>query len=126
MCFPAASTSLTPIGTSSACPENGQYALDVYCERIAGQADPYVVFVDEKGNRFQEFDDFGHRMNAFDGHLRDPSGMVNLNAKQKYKLLVQDRYRRGGPRYQYVLTLVSRSLIFSWLPCIRKTPARQA
>jgi len=85
--------------------ENGQYALDVYCERIAGQADPYVVFVDEKGNRFQEFDDFGHRQNAFDGHLRDPSGMVNLNAKQKYRLLVQDRYRRGGPRYQYVLSL---------------------
>ncbi|MDX1948736.1 MAG: PPC domain-containing protein [Pirellulaceae bacterium] len=86
-------------------PENGQYALDVYCERIAGQADPYVVFVDEKGNRFQELDDFGHRMNAFDGHLRDPSGMINLNAKQKYHLLVQDRYRRGGPRYQYVLSL---------------------
>jgi hypothetical protein len=86
-------------------PENGSYALDVFCERIAGQADPYVVFVDEKGNRFQEFDDFGHRTNAFDGHLRDPSGMVNLNAKQKYKLLVQDRYQRGGPRYQYVLSL---------------------
>lgn len=86
-------------------PENGQYAVDVYCERIAGQADPYVVFLDEKGNRFQELDDFGHRLNAFDGHLRDPSGMVNLNAKQQYKLLVQDRYGRGGPRYQYVLSL---------------------
>lgn len=85
--------------------ENGQYAIDVYCERIAGQADPYVVFVDEKGNRFQEFDDFGHRQTAFDGHLRDPAGLVNLSAKQKYKLLVQDRYRRGGPRYQYVLSL---------------------
>lgn len=86
-------------------PENGAYALDIYCERIAGQADPYAVFVDDKGNRFQEFDDFGHRTNAFDGHLRDPSGMVNLNAKQKYQLLVQDRYQRGGPRYQYVLSL---------------------
>ncbi|WP_425618887.1 PPC domain-containing protein [Anatilimnocola sp. NA78] len=85
--------------------ETGPYALDVYCERIGGQADPYVVFVDEKGNRFQEFDDFGHRVDAFDGHLRDPSGMVNLTAKQKYRLLVQDRYRRGGPRYQYVLSL---------------------
>jgi hypothetical protein len=85
--------------------ENGQYALEVYCERIAGQADPYVVLVDEKGNRFQEFDDFGIRTNAFDGHIRDCSGTVNLSAKQKYKLLVQDRYRRGGPRYQYVLSL---------------------
>ncbi|QDU28146.1 hypothetical protein ETAA8_32460 [Anatilimnocola aggregata] len=85
--------------------ETGPYALDVYCERIAGQADPYVVLVDERGNRFQELDDFGHRQGPFDGHLRDPSGMVNLTAKQKYQLLVQDRYRRGGPRYQYVLSL---------------------
>ena len=85
--------------------ENGQYAIEVYCERIAGQADPYVVFVDEKGNRFQEFDDFGIRTNAFDGHIRDCSGMVTLTAKQKYKVLVQDRYRRGGPRYQYVFSL---------------------
>jgi hypothetical protein len=85
--------------------ETGPYAVDVYCERIAGQADPYVVFVDEKGNRFQELDDFGIRTNAFDGHIRDCSGMVNLTAKQKYKVLVQDRYRRGGPRYQYVLSL---------------------
>jgi hypothetical protein len=85
--------------------ENGQYAVEVYCERIAGQADPYIVFVDEKGNRFQEFDDFGIRTNAFDGHIRDCSGTVSLSTKQKYKLLVQDRYRRGGPRYQYVLSL---------------------
>lgn len=86
-------------------PENGQYGVDVYCERIAGQADPYLVLVDETGNRFQELDDFGHRINAFDGHLRDPSGSVNLSAGKKYRLLVQDRYRRGGPRYQYVLSV---------------------
>ena len=85
--------------------ENGPYTVEVYCERIAGQADPYVVFVDEKGNRFQQFDDFGIRTNAFDGHIRDCSGVVNLNAKQKYKVLVQDVYRRGGPRYQYVLAI---------------------
>jgi hypothetical protein len=52
-----------------------------------------------------ELDDFGHRINAFDGHLRDPSGVVNLAAKMKYRVLVQDRYRRGGARYQYVLTV---------------------
>ena len=85
--------------------ENGQYGLEVYCERIAGQADPYVVLVDEQGNRVQELDDFGHRNGPFDGHLRDPSGTVNLNANKKYRLLVQDRYRRGGARYQYVLSL---------------------
>lgn len=85
--------------------EQGRYAIQAYSERIAGQADPYVVVVDEKGNRLAEIDDFGHRMNAFDGHLRDPVGSVDLQAGQKYRLLVQDRYGRGGARYQYVLTV---------------------
>jgi hypothetical protein len=83
----------------------GPYAFEVYCERIGGRADPYLVIADAKGNRVAELDDFGHRINAFDGHLRDPSGLVNLSAKTKYRVLVQDRYRRGGARYQYVLTV---------------------
>ena len=86
-------------------PESGQYGFDVYCERINGRADPYLVVVDDKGNRINELDDFGHRINAFDVHLRDPSGMVNLAEKRKYRVLVQDRYRRGGARYQYVLAI---------------------
>ncbi len=86
-------------------PESGQYGFDVYCERINGRADPYLVVVDDQGNRVNELDDFGHRMNAFDGHLRDPVGMVGLTEKKKYRVLVQDRYRRGGARYQYVLTV---------------------
>jgi hypothetical protein len=86
-------------------PENGQYSFEVYCERIAGRADPYLVVMDDKGNRVSELDDFGHRINAFDGHLRDPSGMVNLTGKRKYRVLVQDRYRRGGARYHYVLKI---------------------
>jgi len=85
--------------------EAGPYAFEVYCERIGGRADPYLVVMDAKGIRVAELDDFGHRINAFDGHLRDPSGLVNLGAKQKYRVLVQDRYRRGGARYQYVLTI---------------------
>jgi hypothetical protein len=83
----------------------GPYAFEVYCERIGGRADPYLVIADTKGTRVAELDDFGHRINAFDGHLRDPSGLVNLAAKTKYRVLVQDRYRRGGARYQYVLTV---------------------
>lgn len=86
-------------------PENGSYSFEVYCERIAGRADPYLVVLDEKDNRVAELDDFGARMNAFDGHLRDPQGTVNLSAKKKYRVLVQDRYRRGGARYQYVLVI---------------------
>ena len=86
-------------------PENGSYSFEVYCERIAGRADPYLVVLDDKDNRVVELDDFGIRTNAFDGHLRDPSGTVNLNGKKKYRVLVQDRYRRGGARYQYVLVI---------------------
>src|SRR5205085_2058643 len=86
-------------------PEGGPYSFEVYCERIAGRADPYLVVLDEKDGRVAELDDFGIRTNAFDGHLRDPSGTVNLAAKKKYRVLVQDRYRRGGARYQYVLVI---------------------
>jgi len=85
--------------------ENGSYSFEVYCERIGGRADPYLVVIDEKDNRVTEFDDFGPRVNAFDGHLRDVSGNTNLNGKKKYRVLVQDRYRRGGARFQYVLTV---------------------
>jgi hypothetical protein len=85
--------------------EAGPYSFEVYCERIGGRADPYLVVLDEKGNRVTELDDFGHRINAFDGHLRDPSGLINLAGKKKYRVLVQDRYRRGGARYQYVLSV---------------------
>jgi hypothetical protein len=85
--------------------EAGSYSFEVYCERIGGRADPYLAVTDLKGNRVVELDDFGHRMNAFDGHHRDPSGQANLAAKTKYRVLVQDRYRRGGARYQYVLTI---------------------
>ena len=73
-------------------PENGSYSFEVYCERIAGLADPYLVVLDDKDNRVAELDDFGIRTNAFDGHLRDPQGTVNLSAKKKYRVLVQDRY----------------------------------
>lgn len=86
-------------------PAKGMYAFNVYCERIAGRADPYVVIADERGNRIHEFDDYGHRVNAFDGHLRDPSQEVSLEADRRYKVLVQDRYGRGGARYHYLLEI---------------------
>jgi hypothetical protein len=88
-------------------PENGagEYVFEVYSERIAGQADPYVGVYDDKGTSLGELDDYGARVNAFDGHIRDPIGMFNLQAKRKYHVVVQDRYGRGGPRYQYVLAI---------------------
>jgi hypothetical protein len=84
---------------------DGAYAFEVYSERIGGRADPYLVVMDDKGNRVGELDDFGHNVNAFNGHLRDPSGMISLGAKRKYRVLVQDRYQRGGARFQYVLSV---------------------
>lgn len=86
-------------------PEKGAYYVEVFSERIAGRADPFVVVLDEKESRVAEFDDFGHRIQGFDGHLRDPVGSVNLEKDKRYRVLVQDRYGRGGARFQYVLTL---------------------
>lgn len=83
--------------------KDGEYQVQVHCERIAGRADPFTVILDDKDGRVSELDDFGPRLNAFDGHLRDPQGSVRLSAGKTYRLLVRDRYRRGGPRYQYVL-----------------------
>lgn len=85
--------------------EAGPYGFDVYCERIAGRADPYLSVTDEKGNSAGSLDDFGHRIGSFDGHLRDPSGLLNLAAKTKYRVMVKDTYQRGGARYVYVLSV---------------------
>lgn len=83
----------------------GNYGFDIYAERIDGRCDPYFALYDDQGNRFFENDDFGHRISSFDGHLRDPSVQTSLPAKKQIRLLVQDRYQRGGPRYQYVLSV---------------------
>jgi hypothetical protein len=85
--------------------DDGSVSFEVYSERIGGRADPYLVVLDDKDARVAELDDFGIRMNAFDGHLRDPSGTVNVQKNRKYRVLVQDRYRRGGARFQYVLVV---------------------
>ena len=83
----------------------GQYLFETSSERIAGRADPYMVVYNDQGNQVAELDDYGMRSNSFDGHLRDPHQTVSLDAKKKYHVLVQDRYSRGGARYQYVLTI---------------------
>ncbi len=103
-------------------PENGNYAFNVYCERIAGRADAYVAILDADGNRINEFDDYGHRINAFDGHLRDPSQEISLQADRTYRVLVQDRYRRGGPRYHYVLEVVPAEADFHAAVIHRSNP----
>jgi hypothetical protein len=86
-------------------PENGTYYLEIFSERIGARADPFAMVFDDKMNVVAEFDDYGHRVRAIDAHLRDPYGSMNLQKDKPYKLLVQDRYSRGGPRYQYVLAV---------------------
>jgi hypothetical protein len=85
--------------------KGGQYGFDVFCERIAGRADPTLTVFDDKGNSVGALDDFGHRISSFDGHLRDPSGMINLSPKTRYRLMVRDAYGHGGARQQYVLSV---------------------
>jgi hypothetical protein len=97
--------------------EAGQYGFDVYCERIAGRADPYLAVTDEKGALIGALDDFGHRIGSFDGHLRDPSGMINLAARTRYRVMVKDTYQRGGARYQYVLN-IRKALPDFFVACI--------
>ncbi len=86
-------------------PADGNYYVDVYSERLGARADPYVAVYDEQGQVVVEHDDYGHRVRSLDGHLRDPYGQVSLQKAKRYHLLVQDRYSRGGARYQYVLSL---------------------
>jgi len=85
--------------------EAGRHEIQVYSERIAGQADPFVALVDDQGQRLAEFDDHGSFFAGFNGYLRDPVASVELDAGRTYRLIVQDRYQRGGVRYQYVLTV---------------------
>src|SRR4029453_9334309 len=42
-------------------PANGSYSIEVYCERIAGRADPFGTVTDEQGNLVTELDDYGIR-----------------------------------------------------------------
>lgn len=85
--------------------DGGNFAFEVYCERIGGRADPYLVVQNTKGDTIVEGDDYGHRASTFDGHLRDPVVSSSLGPKQRVRVLVADRYSRGGARLQYVLTV---------------------
>jgi hypothetical protein len=82
-----------------------QIAVDLLCERLDFPGDPFVLVTDDKGKELASFDDHGINFNALTQFNRDPLGTFTAPAKGKYRLLVQDRYRNGGPRYQYVLYL---------------------
>jgi hypothetical protein len=83
------------------------FAVDLLCERLELPGDPYVLVFDSKGNEIAAFDDHGINFNALAQANRDPLGVLKIPADGEYRLFVQERYRNGGARYQYVLRLTN-------------------
>lgn len=81
------------------------FAVDLLCERLELPGDPYVLVFDSKGNEIAAFDDHGINFNALAQANRDPVGVLKIPTDGQYRLFVQERYRNGGARYQYVLKL---------------------
>ena len=81
---------------------NENVQIDLLCERLDLPGDPFIIITDAKGNEVGQFDDHGISFNALALYNRDPFGVFRAPAKGAYYVLVQDRYRQGGPRYQYV------------------------
>ncbi len=79
------------------------YAIDLLCERLELPGDPFVIVFDAKDKEIATFDDHGINFNALAQANRDPVGVLKIPADGEYKLFVQERYRNGGARYQYVL-----------------------
>jgi hypothetical protein len=79
-----------------------QVRIDLLCERLDLPGDPYVIIQDDKGRELAQFDDHGISFNALALYNRDPFGTFTAPAAGRYRMLIQDRYRNGGPRYQYV------------------------
>jgi hypothetical protein len=77
----------------------------LFCERMEMVGDPYILVTDAKGKELASFDDYGINFNALAQFHRDPGGVFNAPADGTYRILVQDRYRRGGPRFNYALRL---------------------
>src|SRR5205807_7090865 len=81
------------------------FAVDLLCERLEVPGDPYVLVFDSKGNEIAAFDDHGINFNALAQPNRDPLGVLKIPADGQYRICVQERYRNGGARYQYVLKI---------------------
>jgi hypothetical protein len=79
--------------------------IDLLCERLDFPGDPFVLVLDARGKELASFDDHGINSGALAQANRDPLGTFRVPADGTYRLLVQERYRRGGARYRYVLRL---------------------
>lgn len=79
--------------------------VDLLCERLDLPGDPFVIVTDARGNELTQLDDHGINFNALALYNRDPVGTFRAPTAGIYYLLVQERYRQGGPRHQYVVRL---------------------
>jgi hypothetical protein len=86
--------------------------IDLLCERLDFPGDPFVLIFDAKGQELASFDDHGINFNALAQANRDPLGTFRVPADGTYRLLVQERYRRGGARYHYILRLAKNEQDF--------------
>ena len=78
-------------------------ALDLFCERLDLPGDPRVIVFTDKGQELATLDDHGIRFNSLDMYNRDPQGKFNVPADGTYRVLIQDTYGNGGPRFLYAL-----------------------
>jgi hypothetical protein len=79
--------------------------VEAFGERLERPGDLFLLITDEKGRELTTFDDHGISFNALALFNRDPVGTFTAPAKGTYRLLVQDRYRQGGPRHTYAVRI---------------------
>jgi hypothetical protein len=79
--------------------------VDLFCERLEAPGDPFVIVFDDKGQEIGQLDDHGINFGPLSMNNRDPMGVINIPRNGRYRLMVQERYRNGGPRYQYALRI---------------------
>jgi hypothetical protein len=101
---------------------NDAIAIDLLCERLGLPGDLFVIITDAKGQELATIDDHGVNFNALAQFNRDPVGVFRVPADGSYRLFVQDRYRNGGARYQYVLRLTKNEQDF-YPVVVHETPA---
>jgi hypothetical protein len=80
-------------------------AFDLLCERLERPGDPLLLISNEKGEELASFDDHGQSDEALTQTNRDPLGIFAVPADGTYRVQVQERGRRGGPRYLYALRI---------------------
>jgi hypothetical protein len=77
--------------------------VSLFCERLQMPGDPFIIVTDATGKEVAALDDFGINHNHLSQFNRDPVGTFTAPAAGSYRLVVQERYNRGGSRFVYAL-----------------------